>query len=144
MDDFAEGALPLARTGGAPLWAQLEAELRRRLDLDHFVERFPTDRELVDIYEVSRHTARHAVNRLNADGLIKRSRGIGTVIDRASFEQSLGALYSLFSSVEGQGVHQHSDVLELAVVTDPIAASRLDLPADSELVYLSRLRFAGD
>jgi GntR family transcriptional regulator len=142
MDDFAEGSASLVRDSPLPLWAQLEAELRRRLDLGHFEGRFPTDRELVDIYGVSRHTARHAVERLTADGLIKRARGIGTTVERGGFEQSLGALYSLFRSIESQGVEQQSKVLALGVVTDPSAAEHLGLGPDAELVHLSRVRFA--
>ncbi len=142
MDDFAADANPLERDLPLPLWAQLEAELRRRLELDHFTRRFPTDRELVEIYGVSRHTARHAVNQLNRDGLVKRARGVGTTIDRSIFEQSLGALYSLFRSVEEQGVDQRSEVLELQVVTDAVAATELGLPRDAELIHLSRVRLA--
>ena len=31
LDNFSPGALPLDRSSSAPLWAQLEQELRRRL-----------------------------------------------------------------------------------------------------------------
>lgn len=144
MQDFAPGAQQLKRDAPLALWAQLEAELRRRLDLSHFDQRFPTDRELVEIYGVSRHTARHAVNQLNVDGLVKRARGIGTIVDRSGFEQSLGALYSLFDSIESQGVDQRSDVQALEMVIDATAAGRLGLDPDADLVYLSRVRFAGD
>ena len=60
-EDFAADAAELDRQGARPLWAQLEQELRRRMDLGHFTERFPTDRELMEIYGVSRHPARPAV-----------------------------------------------------------------------------------
>ena len=142
--DFATEASELDRDGHLPLWAQLEHELRRRMELGHFVERFPTDRELMEIYGVSRHTARHAVSQLGADGILRRSRGIGTSVDPRTFERSLGALYSLFQVVEESGVPQHSEVRTLERVRDAVAASRLGLPADAELVYIDRVRFAGD
>ena len=42
--------------------AQLEAELRRRIDAGEFSDgRFPTDLELTEGYEVSRHTVRRSV-----------------------------------------------------------------------------------
>lgn len=143
-DDFSDGARPLDRAASAPLWAQLEAELRRRMELGHFADRFPTDRELMTIYEVSRHTARHAVSQLGADGIVRRARGIGTSVDQRTFERSLGSLYSLFQVVEERGVPQRSDVRALEVVTDPEAAEQLDLPPDAPLVLLDRLRWAGD
>lgn len=127
-----------------PLWAQLEAELRRRLDSGEFADgAFPTDLELTTTYEVSRHTVREAIRHLNKTGLLRRERGRGTVVNRAEFEQSLGTLYSLFQSVESAGVEQTSEVLNLEVVTDPTAASHLELAEDVELVLLARLRLAG-
>jgi GntR family transcriptional regulator len=135
----------LDRSSPMPLWAQLEAELRRRLESGEFDDgHFPTDLELTEAYEVSRHTVREAVRHLNRTGLLKRERGRGTVINRSEFEQSLGTLYSLFKSIESTGVSQTSEVLDLKVVTDPVAASHLGVDADTELVLLARIRLAGD
>ncbi len=142
--DFAHSATPLDRDAAEPLWAQLEGELRRRLDLGHFDERFPTDRELIEIYSVSRHTARHAVARLGADGLVRRARGVGTSVDRGRFVQLLGSVYSLFDVVERSGAVQRSEVLTLETCTDDAAATELGLPADASLVHLARLRLADD
>jgi GntR family transcriptional regulator len=122
----------------------LEADLRRRLEAGEFDEGFfPTDHELTDAYQVSRHTVREAVRHLNKTGLLKRERGRGTVVNRAEFEQSLGTLYSLFQSVESTGVEQTSEVLALEVVTDSAAAAQLSVAEDAELVLLARLRLAG-
>lgn len=143
MTHFDDGATSLDREGPVPLWAQLESELRRRMDLGHFAERFPTDRELMEIYTVSRHTARHAVGQLGADGIVRHARGIGTSVDRRTFERSLGSLYSLFQVVEESGVPQHSEVRALARVREPEAAEQLGLAPEAELVFIDRIRFAG-
>lgn len=134
----------LDRTSPLPLWAQLEADLRRRLDEGEFDQVFPTDLQLTEEYGVSRHTVREAVRHLNKTGLLRRERGRGTVVDRSEFEQSLGTLYSLFQSVEATGVDQTSEVLALEVVTDSAAASHLEVADDTPLVYLERVRLAGD
>lgn len=141
--DLDSAAQQLDRDAQAPLWQQLERELRRRLGLGHFGERFPTDRELMQTYGVSRHTARHAVDRLGSDGIVRRSRGIGTSVDPDRIEQSLGSLYSLFQVVEAAGLEQESQVLALEVTTDAVAAGHLDVAPDTPLVLLSRLRLAG-
>lgn len=133
----------LDRESPMPLWAQLETELRRRLDDGEFSDGFPTDAQLVKRYEVSRHTVREAIRHLNKTGVLHRQRGRGTVVNHTEFEQPLGGLYSLFRSIESAGVTQNSEVLELAVVTNPEAASRLELSEDSELVFLERIRNAG-
>ncbi|MGI9601860.1 MAG: GntR family transcriptional regulator [Acidimicrobiales bacterium] len=133
----------LDRASPMPLWAQLEADLQRRLERGEFDEGFPTDLQLTDAYQVSRHTVREAVRHLNKTGLLRRERGRGTVVNRAEFEQSLGTLYSLFQSVESTGVEQASEVLQLAEVQEPAAAAHLSLADDARLVFLERLRLAG-
>lgn len=133
----------LDRNSPLPLWAQLEADLRLRLEAGEFSDQFPTDQLLTEQYGVSRHTVREAVRHLNKSGLLRRERGRGTVVDRAEFEQSLGTLYSLFQTIESAGVEQTSEVLRLEVVTDSVAASHLQVDDDTELVLLERLRCAG-
>lgn len=134
----------LDRDHPMPLWAQLEAELRRRLQAGEFADgSFPTDLELTKSYEVSRHTVREAVRHLNSSGVLTRERGRGTVVNRTEFEQSLGTMYSLYQSIEATGVEQTSEVLDLGVTTNADVAVRLELAADDELVHLVRLRRAG-
>ncbi len=134
----------LDRSSPMPLWAQLEHELKRRLDAREFDERFPTDSELVEEYDVSRHTVREAIRHLNKSGILHRERGRGTVVNRGEFEQPLGALYSLFESVESSGAEQRSDVVELRAVADAAIAPRLELLPDAPLLYLERVRYAAN
>lgn len=126
------------------MWAQLETELRRALDAGEFDDRFPTDLELTRRYDVSRHTVREAVGRLQSDGLVHRVRGRGTVVERSRFEQRLGALYSLFTSIEAEGVEQRSEVIDVGIVTDAEVAERLELEPTAELFRLERIRYADD
>lgn len=134
----------LDRSNPLPLWAQLEAELRTRLEAGEFDDGFPTDAQLVSRYGVSRHTVREAIRHLNKTGVLRRERGRGTVVNRSEFEQPLGGLYSLFASIEKAGVAQTSVVLDIGARTDPIAAHELGLAEDDQLFYLERLRCAGD
>ncbi len=126
-----------------PLWAQVLADLRRRLDAGEFVDGFPTDVELTHHYEVSRHTAREAVRHLQDEGVISRERGRGTFVNAPTFEQATGAIYSLFRSIEERGLEQRSEVLDLSEATNADVAGRLELPAGEPLVRLERLRLAG-
>lgn len=133
----------LDRSDALPLWAQLLQRLRARIDAGEFSERFPTDQELVDQYGVSRHTVREAVRRIQAEGLLVRRRGRGSELT-SSFEQPVGAIYSLYRSIESTGTEQTSVVLVQDVRTEQDVAERLDLPDDTEFFYLERLRLAGD
>lgn len=124
-----------------PLWARVLEDLQRRIAAGEFSDRFPTDLELVQQYRVSRHTARDAVRRLQEGGLLERRRGRGSFVTQPAIEQPLGALYSLFRSIEARGVVQDSVVRALEDRHDDKAAAMLGCPGEP-LVYLERLRLA--
>jgi GntR family transcriptional regulator len=133
------------RSSALPLWAQLHADLVRRIAEGEFAEGFPGEHALTTSYGLSRHTVREALRRLRHDGALVAERGRATrLADVPAIEQPLGALYSLFRAVEANGVTQHSIVRALELRTDPAAASTLDLDPDAPLVYLERLRMADD
>jgi len=132
------------RNSPLPLWAQVLGDLRGRLARGEFTGRFPGDEELRETYGVSRHTVREAVRRLQAEGVVERGRGRGTFVTGTLIEQPLGALYSLFRSVEAQGFVQRSVVRYLEERRDEEAAKVLGRPPDEPLVYLERLRLAAD
>lgn len=135
-------ARPLDRANPLPLWAQLEADLRRRMRAGSFDDRFPGEHDLVAEYDVSRHTVRDALRRLRDEGILESGRGRGTWLRKPRIEQPLGALYSLFRSVEAMGLEQRSRVRALEVRVDETVAARLERPASTEFVYLERLRLA--
>jgi len=132
----------LDRKSALPLWAQLLADLRRRMAGGEFMERFPTDRELTGEYGVSRQTVREAMRQLRDEGAVERQRGRGTRVRPAEFEQPFGGLGSLFRAVEATGVDQTSEVRVLERCHEPSAAGKLGLDPATELIYLERLRLA--
>lgn len=135
----------LQRRPGTPLWQQLRADLQRRLHDGEFTESFPGELELRDEYGVSRHTVREALRALRAEGLVTAARGRPPRLGRpAEITQPLGALYSLFESVEAAGQHQRSVVRVLEARADAHAAVHLGLEESTPLVYLERLRLADD
>ena len=128
------------RDSGEPLWSQVLDDLRRRLAAGEFSERFPTDLELTKTYDVSRHTAREAVRRLGEEGLVERTRGRGTIVRPSTIDQPLGAIYSLFRSIEDRGHEQRSRVRSLELRHDEEAAAILDVGPADPLVFLERVR----
>lgn len=125
-----------------PLWRQVLDDLEARLASGDIGERFPTDRELVERYEVSRHTVREAVRHLKARGVIERARGRGSFVRQVDVAQEMGTLFSLFREVEARGMAQTSEVLALDWGHDEQAAERFGLAPDTPLVHLERLRNA--
>jgi GntR family transcriptional regulator len=134
----------LDRTSALPLWAQLRADLVRRLRAGAFDEGFPGELALVGEYGVSRHTVRSALGELRSEGLVVAERGRRPrLAGQAVITQPVGALYSLFASVESAGLRQTSIVRARDVCADGVVADRLLLEASTPLFRLARLRLAG-
>ena len=83
---------------GTPRYRELADELRGEiLRGDYDPSRFPTENVLCKRYGVSRFTVREALRALQAEGLIARKRGSGTVIQAAVARG--GALHQPLSNV---------------------------------------------
>jgi len=133
----------LDRSAPEPLWRQLLADLTRRLDAGEFAASFPGELALRDEYALSRHTVREALRQLREAGTVTAERGrVPRVAMPSEIEQPLGALYSLFASVEAAGLEQRSVVRILDVRADGVVADRLGLDGAAPLVHLERLRLA--
>ncbi len=144
VDDAApKSAGLLDRSSRTPVWAQVEADVRRRLDAGAFTAGVPGEHALAQEYGVSRQTVRQALRSLREAGTLLAHRGRPSRVAR-EISQPLGAIYSLFTSVQAAGMSQRSQVMALDVVTDTAAATALGLAADTELVHLARLRLADD
>ncbi len=139
------GARRLVRGDRTPLWQQLLADLRARVEAGEFTESFPGELELVADYQVSRHTVREALRQLRADGVVTAERGRRPRLgERVEIAQPAGALYSLYVAVREAGLEQESQVRVLEGRTDPVIASRLGLRKNAKMLFLERLRWAGD
>lgn len=133
----------LTRGAGTPLWQQLLADLRRRLDDGEFATALPGEFALAGEYGVSRHTVREALRRMRADGAVVAGRGrVARPVGRSEIEQPLDEPYSLYVAVEAAGRTQRSVVRIFEVRADGVIAARLGLEESTPLVHLERLRLA--
>lgn len=135
----------LDRRSPVPLWAQVLDELRRRIASGDVAERLPTESELMAEFGVSRNTVRTALGRLQAEGLLERERGKGTFVAHVELERRLPGPYSLAHAIQESGLAEHSRVRARRMARAPAHVSAtLRLPAGEQVVFIERLRFAGD
>ncbi|MGC8510432.1 MAG: GntR family transcriptional regulator [Acidimicrobiales bacterium] len=132
----------LDRESPLPLWAQLYEDLTSRLRAGEFAGDFPAEGDLAAAYGISRNTVREAMRRLRDDGVVISGRGRRPRAALSMIHQPLGAIYSLFASVEAAGLDQQSVVRALDLRDDRAVAARLGLAAATTLLYLERLRLA--
>ena len=136
------GPVTLDRTAKDPLWAQLRDDIAHRIEDGEFDLDFPGEHALREQYGVSRQTVRMALRSLRESGVVSASRGQAPRLLRPQIEQPLGALYSMFHSVEHAGMTQLSIVLSLDERRDAHAAAELGLDQEAPLVFLHRIRLA--
>ena len=73
--------ISLLNKGPIPLYVQLAEVLVRRFDGNYEIgDKLPTVEQLVAEFGVSPVTVRQAMSLLEADGLISRGRGVGTLL----------------------------------------------------------------
>jgi DNA-binding GntR family transcriptional regulator len=96
---------PASPAPPAPRYAQVAADLRAAIVAGDFADgaALPTESALCAQYGVSRFTVREALRRLQADGLIRRRRGSGTIVDSGggALRQSLSDVPDLLQYAAG-------------------------------------------
>lgn len=130
----------------SPLYHQLARRLEQAIDAGVWSpgEALPSERTLADSLEVSRITARKALDRLAEMGLIKRTRGSGTFI-APRLNQSLTRLVSFTEMLTQRGFTPRSQWLSRTLGTPSVEESmRLGLAADTRVARLKRLRLADE
>ncbi len=130
------------RDGGEPRYVQVATDLRAALARGDFADgdQLPTETALCTRYGVSRFTVREALRRLQAEGLIRRRRGSGTVVDRSgghALRQPLGDVAELLQYAAGStfGIERHG-----IVTLGAARAAITGLPASSRWSLLTGLR----
>ncbi|OKL53823.1 GntR family transcriptional regulator [Bowdeniella nasicola] len=94
--------------------------------------------------DVSRPTARRALQDLVADGLLVRRRGAGTRVTPAHVHRKIG-LTSLYGDLIKAGHTPNTEVLSYSVqLADEVIAEKLGRAVGDELVVIDRVRGAND
>lgn len=106
-------------------------------------DKIPTERELCDIYQVSRITVRQALDDLALGGYIYKKQGKGTFVKERKYEQRLGSLYSFGEEIKKMGAVPSSTILDFQVVeASDLIAAKLGMKAGDPVYLLKRLRNA--
>lgn len=135
----------LDRSGRA-LYLQLMDAIK--LDIETGIykagESLPGERQLMQIYGVSRPTVRHAVGELAREGVLIRQHGKGTFVNpRVHERRPVLELYGLLEELQMWG-HQ-TDVRFIgsaAQAVSPDIARQLEIPNNEKVFYYKRLTFA--
>jgi GntR family transcriptional regulator len=136
--------LRLDESDATPLYMQLARKLTSAIDAGQWLagEALPSERTLVETLGISRVTARRALQVLDEEGTIQRSRGQGTFI-APKFSQMLPKLDNFSEMVRPRGFVPTSELIE-AQRREPSheECSALGLLIKDEVFSVTRLRKA--
>lgn len=104
--------------------------------------RLPPERELCELFGVSRITARQALAELAQRKLVVRNQGQGTFVAKSRIESSLLGFFSISEALKADGKLVSTRVIS-AELTAPAAdeAAALQSAANAKVFRLTRLRF---
>jgi GntR family transcriptional regulator len=134
------------RLSAVPLYIQVAAELRRRIESGHWAsgEKISTIEELQEEFGVARVTIRQAVELLEKDGLVRRQQGKGTFVAADLEDARWLKLDTSWSSLIGTIKH---NVPKFMPVSAPSRIPRLgpeEGRAAREYVFLRSVQYRGD
>lgn len=130
----------------SPLYVQLAQKLAQAIRDGRYLadEALPSERVLSDTLQLSRVTARKAIDQLVEQGLVVRKRGSGNYI-APKLEQPLSRLTSFSEELHQRGFKPSSRWLARAITAaSPDEQLSLGLSTGSRVVRLERLRLADD
>jgi len=105
-------------------------------------ERVPSENELVDLCNVSRMTARRALQELLLEGTLIRIKGKGSFVSQEKQQSSLLQIRSIASELRNQGHLHRSVLLELTRIDVSSAIAQvMKLDAGTEVYFSKVLHF---
>jgi len=127
-----------------PLYFQLQEILRRKI-LDGKYnpgDLIPSEKELQELYSVSRITVRNAINGLVFEDLLIKKQGRGTTVAYPRMqEDGNSTLQSFTEKMEQQGLKISTEVLDVArIPATERFTEHLNIGEGEEIIYSKRLR----
>jgi len=105
-------------------------------------ERVPSENELVDLCNVSRMTARRALQELLLEGTLIRIKGKGSYVAQEKQHSSLLQINSIASEVRGRGMEYDSKLIHLTVEHASISiAEAMNIDVGSEIYHSQVVHF---
>lgn len=134
------------KTSTVPIYAQLEEAIKKNIKEGVYPhgKALPTERELTELFGVSRMTIRQAISNLVYEGVLYRIRAKGAFVSKEIIEKKI-EIESFSEDMKKRGLVPSSRVIHFEkIVPDEEIRSKLKLKEDEMVYFLNRLRLAND
>lgn len=107
-------------------------------------DKIPAERELCNLYEVSRMTARQAMSELVKEGYLYREKGRGTFVAPPKITHPMMSLVSFSEDMHQRGLHAGGKTIkrEIGPCRRKAVLQALSLTDAAEVLMIERLRLA--
>lgn len=128
-----------------PLHQQLLEALLDKIDHMKQGGKLPSERELCELYGVSRTTVRNVITELEYRGFLKRIQGRGTFVAQHASLQNLSNYYSFTEETRRRGMTPRSLIVEYHIVpADENVRDVMGLAKSESVIEFLRLRLANE
>jgi GntR family transcriptional regulator len=131
-----------------PRYVQLVNILRQRIVRGEWaaLQPIPSERQLEQIYSVSRTTIRQAIDLLVRQGFLYREHGKGTFVSPQKLQKGIWELTSFSEDMKRRGLTPGQKILEIGYVEPPEdVRAHLELPPNCDrILRIERLRLGDD
>lgn len=128
----------------SPKYYQIYKKLLKKIQSGKYEEndRFPSDTELVNQFDVSRGTVREAVKMLINQGYLVREQGKGTFVTYKKIKQTSDQLIGFSELMKRNNIKPDAKLLHKEVITPPEELKdRMHLSDDDKVVHIIRVRY---
>ncbi|UOQ91945.1 GntR family transcriptional regulator [Halobacillus shinanisalinarum] len=130
-----------------PLYHQLKDIIKEKIESGEWApgEKIPSENEMRNDFEISRNTAKKAIEDLVQEGLLDRKQGRGTFVSKPKLEQSLTGFYTFSKVMAAKGMNPTDVIIDIEIkrVKSSIAKT-LQINIKEDVVALRRLRKANN
>ncbi|MFD1065631.1 GntR family transcriptional regulator [Oceanobacillus locisalsi] len=134
--------MSLDYTNSIPLHVQLKQKIEQKIYDGHYIDKIPSERELMDEYYVSRSTVRQAIEYLVREGILVRKAGKGTFIAIRTINDWLGSLHSTSENIEKMGMSPGAKLITSEVLE--LFGRLKDITGLDKAHHFKRIRYAND
>jgi len=125
-----------------PLHIQLRNIIEKRVVSGEYVNKIPSEGELIDEFYVSRSTVRQAITGLVQSGILIKEAGIGTFVNHRPVQDWLGNLSSTNEIIDRMNMSPGARLIETKIVE--LDGHLKDTIQLNQVYHFKRIRYANN
>lgn len=128
----------------SPVYIQIHNQIKQDVENGKWQvgQRIPAERELAELFKVSRMTLRQAIQTLVDDGILERHVGSGTFVANRKVQEKMSGVTSFTELMKAAGKTPSSKTISYHITTPSQSEiERLQLSKDTKVLRMERVRY---